>query len=308
MTDVLAPSSGSAGPDAGAARTRRPRLTGATPYLGVLPFFGYVTLFLLWPTYIVVTGAFQDDQGQPTLGNVLAVLRGGEYLDAFVRSILLSVATAVAGAVLGALLAWAVAEGKPDGLLHRAVIAGCGVLAQFGGVMLAFAFLATFGFNGVVTLFLADRLGVDLLGGGAWLYGLTGLAVVYTYFQIPLMLIVFLPAINGLRPQWREASESLGGTGWTYWRHIGGPVLAPSFAGATLLLFANAFSAYATAAALVSQGSPIAPLQIRTALTSEVILGQANVGKAIALGMIVVIAVVMTGYALLQRRTSRWLR
>ncbi|HVH24866.1 MAG TPA: ABC transporter permease [Pseudonocardia sp.] len=295
MTDVL-------------ARVPRQPLARAGPYLGVVPFFCYVTLFLLWPTYIVVTGAFQDENGQPTLSNVLTLLSGGEYLDAFVRSILLSLATAVAGAVLGALLAWAVAEGKPDGLLHRTVIAGSGVLAQFGGVMLAFAFLATFGFNGVVTLFFADRLGVDLLGGGAWLYGLTGLVVAYTYFQIPLMLIVFLPAINGLRPQWREASENLGGTGWAYWRYVGGPVLAPSFAGAALLLFANGFSAYATAAALVSQGSPIVPLQIRAALTSEVILGQANVGKALALGMIVIVAVVMTAYALLQRRTSRWLR
>ena len=42
--------------------------------------------------------------------------------------------------------------------MHRAVIAGCGVLAQFGGVMLAFAFLATFGFTGVLTLFLAAPL------------------------------------------------------------------------------------------------------------------------------------------------------
>ena len=278
------------------------------PYLGLAPFLGYVTVFLLWPTYIVMTGAFTDDAGAPTLRNVTAVLGGGEYLDAFVRSILLSLATAVAGAVLGALLAWAVAEGRPDGLLSRAVIAMSGVLAQFGGVMLAFAFLATFGFNGVLTLLLKDALGVDLLGGGSWLYGLTGLAVVYTYFQIPLMVIVFLPALGGLRPQWQEASANLGGTGWDYWRHVGGPILAPSFAGATLLLFANAFSAYATAAALVSQGSPIAPLQIRGALTSEVVLGQANVGKALALGMIVVIAVVMTAYALLQRRTARWLR
>ena len=123
-----------------------------------------------------------------------------------------------------------------------------------------------------------------------------------------LNLIVFLPAVDGLRPQWREASASLGGSAWSYWRHIGGPVLAPSFTGATLLLFANAFSAYATAAALISQGSPIAPLKIREFLTSEVVLGQANVGKALALGMVVIISVVMTLYALLQRRSGRWLR
>jgi len=182
------------------------------------------------------------------------------------------------------------------------------VLAQFGGVMLAFAFLATFGFNGLVTVVLQNVLGVDLLSGGAWIYGLTGLSVVYTYFQIPLMVIVFLPAIEGLRKEWWDASASLGGSSWAYWRHVGGPILAPSFLGALLLLFTNAFSAYATAASLVSQGAPIIPLQIRTAMSSEVILGQANVGKALALGMVVIVSIVMAIYAVIQRRTSKWLR
>ncbi len=307
MTDMLAPAPAQPRPT-GPARTRGAGRRRFGAYLGVVPFLAFVTVFLLWPTYIVVTGAFQDDQGQPTLSNITAVLGGSAYLDSFVQSILLSLVTALLGAVFGALVAWAVAEGKPDGLLRRSVVAASGVLAQFGGVMLAFAFLATFGFNGFVTLLLADVLGIDPLSGGGWIYGFAGLAVVYTYFQIPLMLIVFLPALEGLKPQWREASDSLGGSTWAYWRHVGGPILAPSFAGAALLLFANAFSAYATAAALISQGSPLAPLQIRGALTSEVVLGQANVGKALALGMVIVVAVVMTLYALLQRRTSRWLR
>ena len=156
-----------------------------------------------------------------------------------------------------ALLAWAVVRGEPDGWLRQLVIAASGVLAQFGGVMLAFAFLATFGFNGLVTIFCAKTLDVDILSDSTWLYGMTGLAVVYTYFQIPLMVIVFLPALDGLRQEWYDASASLGGSSWSFWRHVGGPILAPSFLGAVLLLFANAFSAYATAAALVSQGSPI---------------------------------------------------
>jgi putative spermidine/putrescine transport system permease protein len=274
----------------------------------VLPFLAVVTVFLLWPTYIVVAGAFQDADGRPTMANITAVTEGDAYVDAFVRSIELSVVTALIGAVFGALLAWAVTEGRPDGPMRRAVVAASGVLAQFGGVMLAFAFLATFGFNGLVTLYLQDSLGVDALASGSWIYGITGLGVVYTYFQIPLMLIVFLPAIEGLRPQWREASDSLGGSTWAYWRHVGGPILAPSFIGALLLLFANAFSAYATAAALISQGSPLVTLQIRTAVTSEIVLGQANIGKALALGMVIVVAVVMSLYALLQRRTARWLR
>lgn len=272
--------------------------------LGVLPFAAFVTVFLAVPTLVVAIGAFLDDANRPTLANVEA-LRSNFVVDQLVRSLQLSLATAVIGSVLGAVVSYAVVTAPPEGLLRRAVTSACGVLAQFGGVTLAFAFIATVGFQGLVTLWLAD-LGIDT-NPGTWLFDLPGLALVYTYFQIPLMVIVFLPALDGVRPQWREATETLGGSTWQYWRHVAGPLLLPSFLGSALLLFANAFSAYATAAALVSQGAVILPLGIRAALTSEVVLGQANFGKALALVMVVVVAVVMWGYALLQKRTSRWL-
>ncbi|MGK5682527.1 ABC transporter permease [Actinoplanes sp. URMC 104] len=284
---------------------RRPRLRGATALLGTVPFFAYVTIFLIIPTLVVVIGAFAGDGGA-TLDNIKAL--GDAYiLDAFGRSIALSAISALIGAVLGALLAYALTTARPEGVLRRVVTAAAGVLAQFGGVTLAFAFLATIGLSGFLTVWLQDSFGVDLYANGVWLFELPGLALVYTYFQIPLMVIVFLPALDGIRPQWREATESLGGTTWQYWTRVAGPLLAPAFLGSTLLLFANSFSAYATAAALVSQGSPLVPLQIRGALTSEVLLGQQNVGKAMALGMVVVVSVVMALYTLLQRRTAKWL-
>jgi len=273
--------------------------------LGVLPFFAYTTIFLLVPTLIVVIGAFLDGNNRPSLGN-LSALAQPQVVAAFVRSVVLSAVTAVLGAVFGALLAYAVSTAREGGTLRRTMTSVCGVLAQFGGVTLAFAFMATVGSLGFLTLWLKN-FGIDL-AGSTWLYEPDkGLVLVYTYFQIPLMLIVFLPAVEGLRPQWREAAESLGGSTWDYWRHVGGPILAPSFIGAMLLLFTNAFSAYATAAALISQGSPIIPLQIGGTLSSEVILGQENVGKAMALGMVAIVAVVMTLYVALERRTTKWL-
>jgi putative spermidine/putrescine transport system permease protein len=282
----------------------RPRLRG-TAILGAVPFFAYTVIFLIIPTLVVVIGAFAGAGGF-SLDSLKAL--GDQYiLDAFGRSILLSAVSALVGAVLGALLAYALATAKPGGLLRRLVTSASGVLAQFGGVTLAFAFLATIGLSGFVTVWLKDHLGLDIYGHGVWLFELPGLTLVYTYFQIPLMVIVFLPALDGIRPQWREAAESLGGTTWQYWTRVAAPLLAPAFLGSTLLLFANAFSAYATAAALVSQGNPIVPLQIRSALTSEVVLGQQNLGKAMALGMVVVVGVVMGLYTLLQRRTAKWL-
>lgn len=275
-------------------------------YLAVVPFFGFLTVFLLVPTVTVVVGAFLDGDGGFTWGNVEALTSQGART-ALVNSLVLSGSTAAIGAVLGALLAYLVVSLGEQSLLRRATLSVCGVLAQFGGVTLAFAFIALIGGAGVLTEVLRSSVGIDIFGAG-WLYGLRGLIVVYVYFQIPLMVVVFTPALAGLRTQWREAATNLGATTWQFWRHVGFPLLTPPFLGGALLLFANAFAAYATAAVLVSQGNPITPLFIRSALTSEVLLGQANLGFALALQMIVVVSVVMAGYALLLRRAARWMQ
>jgi putative spermidine/putrescine transport system permease protein len=273
--------------------------------LPLAPFLGFLVIFLIIPTVTVVVSSVYLD-GIFSLERIRALFTE-TALTALWKSVLLSGSTAIIGAFLGALLAYLIMTSPPTSVLRRSVISVCSVLAQFGGVMLAFAFLATIGLTGVLTLWVQDHFGWNLAGSG-WLYSLTGLIVVYTYFQIPLMVIVFLPALEGLREQWREAAVSLGATTWQYWRHVAIPLLTPAFLGSALLLFANAFAAYATAAALVSQGSPIVPLLIRAALTSEVVLGQAGFAYALALEMIVVVTVIMVAYLALVRRTSRWLR
>lgn len=271
----------------------------------LLPFLAVVVTFLLIPTVTVIVNAFFAD-GVFSVDRVSALFTG-PALSALGKSVVLSASTALIGATLGAVLSWLIVSGPPTSMVRRAVLALCSVLAQFGGVALAFAFLATIGLNGVLTLWIDHLFGWNPAESG-WLYGLSGLILVYTYFQIPLMVIVFVPALEGLREQWREAALSLGASRLQYFREVVVPLLTPAFLGSALLLFANAFAAYATAAALVSQGSPIVPLLIRAALTSEVVLGQTGFAYALALEMIVVVAVVMVAYNRLVRRTARWLR
>jgi putative spermidine/putrescine transport system permease protein len=275
-------------------------------WLGVVPFFVYVGLFLLLPTLIIAVGSFTTKDGSFTLAN-FADINQPYLVKSLTNSVVLSAVSAFVGALAGALLAYAVVTGNPRGILRRSVTSASGVLAQFGGVTLAFAFIATLGTTGFVYLFLVQH-GIDIFTNGVWLYELSGLVLVYTYFQIPLMVIVFLPALDGIRPQWREATESLGGSTWHYWRYVAGPLLAPSFLGCTLLLFANAFSAYATAQALISQGSVVVPLAISNLLTSETGRAQPGLAQALALVMILIVLVIVVLYGLLQRRTSRWLR
>ena len=274
-------------------------------WIAATPFFLYVGIFLLLPTAIVVGGAFIDSNGL-SLSN-FSTMNQRFVINAFINSVVLSLATAMIGAVFGALLAYAVATGNPNGVFRRLVSSACGVLAQFGGVTLAFAFIATLGSAGLITLWLKQH-GMNIYANGVWLYQLRGIVLVYTYFQIPLMVLVFLPALDGIRPQWREATESLGGGTWHYWRYVAGPLLAPAFLGSTLLLFANAFSAYATIAALVNQGSIVASLLIANTLTSEVGLANPGIASAFALVMVVIVAVIMVLYTVLQRRTAKWLQ
>lgn len=301
MTQVTNTRAGAATSSAGSRYWR-----SKSAYLGILPFLLFSGLFLLYPTYNVVTGAFKNSKNEFSFSALSEALHSSITLHALKNSLVLSFWTALAGSILGGFFAWALITGKKKGFFYRVSIALSSVLAQFGGVMLTFAFLATFGFNGVISTLAMKVLPHSFLADSAWLYGLNGLIVVYTFFQIPLMVLVFLPTIENLRPQWREASDSLGGNSREYWLRIGIPVLTPSFAGAALLLFVNAFSAYATAATLINLSSFLTPLQIATALTSEV--GGANPAeaKSLALLMIIIVTFVMTLYALLRRRVTKW--
>lgn len=286
--------------------TARPARRGWA-LLGLTPFAAYVLLFLAVPTGLAVGSGFLDGDGALTVENI-AGLAEPAILQTYVSSFWISAVTAVVGSVVGAVICYALLGTRPDGYLRSVVSAASGTLAQLGGAMLAFAFIATIGIQGLITQWLLTSFDVDIFAGGVWLYQVPGLLPVYLYFQVPLMIITFMPAMEGLKPQWAEATATLGGTRWTFWRRIAAPVLAPAFLGSVLLLFANAFSSFATAAALISQGSQIVTLQIRTALVSETVLGRQNMAGALALGMIVVMVVVMSGYSLLQRRTQRWQR
>lgn len=278
--------------------------------LGALPFFLYVAVFLLLPIVVLAVEAFRAvdpatfEESWST--DSIEAVTDGAYRRAYVGSLQLSVITAVLSAVLGLALAVAILRARRGRLLRRLVLTASGVLANFGGIPLAFAFIATIGGNaGVVTALLTDTLGLGL--GGFSLYSMAGLSLVYLYFLIPLMVLTIIPALEALRPQWREAADNLGATGWQYWRYVGGPVLAPPVIGATMLLFASAFAAYATARALVGSSIPLVTLQIADALSSNVVVGSENLGKALALGMVLLIGLVTVFYVWVQRRTQRWL-
>jgi len=284
-------------------------LRRALKWLGIVPFSVYVALGLIAPFVAIAIAAFKNSStGALTLSNFHTALHG-TYLLGLRTSLVLSIATAIVPGIFGLLIAYAIFTAKRGNALRQVVITASGVFANFGGVPLAFLFIATLSTTGIVTGWIKDLSGVDIWNHGFTLYSAyPGLFVVYMYFQIPLMVLVILPALEGLRPAWREAAENMGAGTWQYWRYVGGPVLLPSFLGCLLLLFGSAFAAYATAEALTGGTVALTPIQIGALLNGNVVAGQENLGYALGVIMVVIIAIVMIIYTIMQRRAARWLR
>lgn len=275
-------------------------------WLGVFPFFLFAIAFIFWPSANLFLGAFRTTTGAFTLDHI-GELRQPFILEAYWLSIRISFVTAVGGGIFGFLLAYAAILGGLPRFVRTALMTFSGVASNFAGVPLAFAFIATLGRVGFVTVLLRELFGFQLYQYGFNLYSFWGLSVTYMYFQFPLMVLIIAPALDGLRREWREAAENLGASGWQYWRYVALPILLPTLLGTMILLFGNAFGAYATAYGLTGGSLNLVPLLIGQQIRGDV-LNNPGLGYALALGMVVVMAVTLIGYTWLQRRTSRWLR
>ena len=275
-------------------------------WLGIVPFVAFALLFLILPTLQIITGAFRSQGGGFTLDNI-ANLFQPSILAAYWISIRISVASALLGCVVGFLLAWAVVLGGLPERVRSPLMTFSGVASNFAGVPLAFAFLATFGRLGLVTLILRDWFGVNIYALGFNILSFGGLTLTYLFFQIPLMILIITPALDGMKREWREAASMLGASSFQYWRMVALPILWPSLLGTFALLFANAFGAVATAYALTGSSLSIVPILLFAQIRGDV-LQDPHLGYALAFGMIVITGIANFIYIWLRTRAERWIK
>ena len=301
MTDIVIPTDVDGGRTAGAPPAARVRRSWA--WVGLVPFFAFLLLFLIIPAITVFFNALRTDDGfsLAALGDAIS----GQNWDAFKFSIFFSAGAAFVGVIWGTLLAYAAASLIRPKWLRNLITSFCGVAANMGGLPLAFAFITLLGARAGVLTNILNWFGLDLYSHGFDLGNTAGLIVVYSYFNVPLMVLITLPAIDGLKQSWREACANLGGTTWTYWRRVGLPVLTPSLLGGFLLLFANSFAAYATAA-ILTDNSKIVSLRIAFFLGGDVSIGEDATGFGLVAWMIIIMAICMSLYWVARRRAERW--
>ncbi|AZN96226.1 ABC transporter permease subunit [Mesorhizobium sp. M9A.F.Ca.ET.002.03.1.2] len=329
MTDLSLSDHAIAGKTAPPSEARAFRLP--TQWLGVAPFFIFAIMFLILPTLYLVLGAFQNATGTFTFDNIVGIFdppnlsnyiqcqydswiswadgncRLPTILAAYWISIKISLASSLIGAFAGLAIAIAIVRGGLPNWIRSATLTFSGVASNFAGVPLAFAFLATLGRLGLVTVILNTVFGLNIYAHGFNILSFWGLTLTYVYFQIPLMVVIITPAIDGLKKEWGEAAATLGATTAQYWRMVVIPVIWPSFLGTVILLFANAFGAIATAYALTGSSLNIIPIVLYAQIRGDV-LHNPHLGYAIAFGMIVITGLANVFYIWFRTRSERWLK
>lgn len=275
-----------------------------TAWFGIFPILVFCLAFEIVPVILLVRGSLTNKAGEFTFLNYRA-MGTPLYIRSFWNSIRLSAITATLGTILGLLIGYAIYR-LPSRRVRDAMIALSDVTTNFAGAPLAFAFIVVLGSSGVITLAFEQYLGISLYPGFS-IYSYSGLILAYLYFQLPLMVLLAIPAFSGLSPEWWEAAQGLGASSWYYWRRIGIPVLMPSLIAAVVLLFANAFGAYATAYTLAGTNLTLVTIQIAFTVTGEV-LHDPGLGDAMATISVLIMGACIVIYQWATARARRWRR
>jgi putative spermidine/putrescine transport system permease protein len=278
------------------------RLGRMTSWLPMVPFLAITLAILVLPLAFMLEGSFKTHEGALTLQNY-AQMAAPLYVESFRNSILLSGVTAILGTVLGTSVGYFIHRLRSS-RIRELVVTLCDVTSNFAGAPLAFAFIVILGSNGVLTLALSHYFGWKIYPAFS-IYSFWGLVLAYTYLQLPLMVLLVLPAVAGLKEEWRESALSLGASQGTYWRYVGLPILAPALLANLLLLFANAFGAYATAYTLTGSRFNLVTLQLGSLLTGEV-LRDPGAGDAMGILTLLLMGLTILAYQLASNRSRRW--
>ncbi|WAJ36209.1 ABC transporter permease subunit [Pseudomonas sp. GOM7] len=266
------------------------------PLLFVLPFAAFFLVFQVAPLVWVALNSLNSPTGWG-LGNFEKIFASRFYRQAIQHSLEIAFWSSLFGMAIAILGSYSLRQ--VDSKLRDFVIAFSNMTSNFSGVPLAFAFIILLGFNGALTLLLIQLGLIESFN----LYSKNGLIVLYTYFQIPLGVLLLYPAFDALRQDWRESAALLGAGTWDFWRHIGLPVLTPALLGTFVILLANALGAYATVYYLTTGNFNVMPIRIAALVSGDISLDP-NLASALSMVLVGLMVLITVVHQLLLKRSQ----
>lgn len=204
-----------------------------------LLFFG---IFLLWPLWKGVHGAFSDGTSSFTLAYFAELSRNRIYLEGFANTVALAfTSTALALALAFPLALVAARREFPFKKTFSALVLVPMILPPFVGAIGMRQILGQYGaLNALLThlKWLAPGQTIDWLGHGRF----WGIAILNALHLYPILYLNLVAALANIDPALGEAAENLGATRWRKLREITLPLVMPGFFAGGTIVFIAAFT------------------------------------------------------------------
>jgi len=277
---------------------------GLALWLPALPLLLLAIALLVAPTIELILSSVRGEAGGWTIQYWRDTLASNGGRQAISTSLRLALICATLSLLIGGPLAWLISRMLT---LRRSVwLALLNVAANFGGVGLAFGYVAALGTYGMLTLALRDiGLGFDPPPIGS----LTSLVLAYEYTNVPLFVLLTLPAMGILRTEWMEAAATSSATRAQFWRFVGLPMLAPFLAAGWLLIFTWSIGIYGLAYAMGAGAATIGRLRLITlqiGLTLNTGVGREERAAVLAVVLLLFATVSLVAYRIILHRALRW--
>lgn len=253
-------------------------------------FLLFVLAFMAIPVVRLISSALTAQKtGSFSFENFEKIFTSAYYGQSFANSVLLSLQSSVYGIVIALFCSYAITRFVSEKTQSNLLVI-VNMTSNFAGLPLGFALTLMLGSTGMFVILL-QQMGLDISQSFS-IYSVQGLVIAYTYFQVPLGIMLLYPIYRGIREDWKEAAAILGASNPQFWTRIGIPAILPSVLSTFTVLFANAMGAYATAYYLVSSGYNIVPIRI-SALMSGDVRTKPELGSALAITLALVLIVAM---------------
>ena len=207
----------------------------------LVPLGLIVLLFECVPLVSMFVKAFSEN-GHFSLAQFGTIAHQLVYRTAIINSLWVTLLSTAVGLVIDFFLALALYG--DHGRKKTLYLSLLNLTSTFSGVPLTIAFITMMGTSGVLVL-LGKQLGISLLANYN-LYSMTGMFIIYAYFQIPMGTLLLLPTVDKVRREWKEAAR----------------LMMPGILGTFNMLFANAVAAYATPYLLINNSIALLPIKI----------------------------------------------
>lgn len=168
-------------------------------------FIAFVVAFMGLPLISLISSSLTSPETTSfSLENYEKILTSKFYFQSFKNSFTLSLTSSVYGMIIALFCSYAITRFVSEKTQSNLLVV-VNMTSNFAGLPLGFALTLMLGNTGLFIILL-QKLGIDISQSFS-IYSVQGLVIAYTYFQVPLGIMLLYPIYRGIQDDWKEAAS-----------------------------------------------------------------------------------------------------